>query len=204
MPRIEVSSSAWLEAGSRREVVTVHNLSDGGAMIETRVPLVAHEQVVLTLDGFRPAPANVRWVQDVTAGLAFAPELPWQEVMPWLRRRTRTGTDPRPAGGKALPAHPPREPRRVGKEGIALNLPARLREGSFRWLIEVKSIDTRQVRFVSHGAIDPGKLFWLCLPGLEGWPARVTDVDGDRITCAFTQPLHPAVLERIIAAAGTD
>ena len=202
MPRIELDSAAWLEAGSRREIVTVCNLSDGGARIETRVPLVPHEQVVLTLDGFRPTPGLVRWVQGNAAGISFVPELPWQEVMPWLRRRPQ----PRPqAAAPKLPVAAEPEiaeaPPPGAKEEIALNLAARVREGTRRWSIEVESIDTRQVRFVSYAAVDPGRLFWLTLPGLEGWPARVVEVDGDRITCAFTQPLHPAVLERIVAAA---
>ena len=201
MPRIEVNAPAWLQAGSRNEIATVHNLSDGGARIETRVPLVAHEQVVLTLDGFRPAPGIIRWVQGHEAGVAFVPELPWQELMPWLRGRPQPSAVPAakkagPAPVRAAPAPPQAE-----KASVGLNLAARVREGSHRWSIEVDSIDTRQVRFMSYAAVDPGRLFWITLPGLEGWPARVTEVDGDRITCAFTQPLHPAVLERILAAA---
>ncbi|HEY0115781.1 MAG TPA: PilZ domain-containing protein [Allosphingosinicella sp.] len=205
MPRIELESPAWLEAGSRREIVTVRNLSDGGARIETRVPLVVHEQIVLTLDGFRPAPGIVRWVQGNVAGVAFAPELPWQELMPWLRRRHRPKprTAPPPEPGLALqPQDVAAPPRQKEKEAIALNLAARVREGSRRWNIEVQSIDTRQIVFLSFSAVDPGKLFWITLPGLEGWPARVMEVDGYRVTCAFTQPLHPAVLERVLAAGG--
>lgn len=200
MPRIELNCPAWLEAGSRREVVTVTNVSDGGARIETRVPLVGHEQVILTLDGFRPAPGIVRWVSGHVAGIAFAPELPWQELMPWLRRRFR----PKPKGAvKASvtpPAHVATAPPKDPNEEIALSLAARVRDGSRRWSIEVESIDTRQVRFTSYGPVDPGRLFWITLPGLEGWPARVTDVDGPHVTCTFTQPLHPAVLERVLAS----
>lgn len=196
MPRIEIHCPAWLEAGSRREVVTVTNVSDGGARIEARVPLMVGEKVVLTLDSFRAAPAIVRWVQGRIAGLAFAPELPWQELMPWLRRRHR----PRPRKASVTPPSTvATAPEQDGKGGIALNLAARVRDGSRRWSIEVESIDTRQVRFTSYGAVEPGRLFWLSLPGLEGWPARVTDVDGYRVTCTFTQPLHPAVLERVLA-----
>jgi hypothetical protein len=44
-------------------------------------------------------------------------------------------------------------------------------------------------------------LLWIVLPGLEGWPARIVGNDGYRFTCEFTQPLHPAVLERILTAA---
>lgn len=204
MPRIELEAPAWLEAGSRREIVTVRNLSDGGARLETRVPLVIHEQIVLTLDGFRPAPGTVRWTQGLVAGIAFTPELPWQELVPWLRRRHATtrraaAAPPAVASTNTGPDEPPARERR---DGIVLNLAARVREGSRRWSIEVEAIDTHQVRFISYAAVEVGRLFWISLPGLEGWPARVTEVDGYRIGCTFTQPLHPAVLERVLGAAG--
>jgi hypothetical protein len=202
MPRIEIDAPAWLEAGSRREIVTVRNLSDGGACVETRVPLVVHEQIVVTLDGFRPAPAIVRWVQGNVAGVSFSPELPWQELMPWLRRHHRPRLGTKPAAAKAASGEAAAAPQPEDKGEISLNLAARVREGSRRWSIEVEAIDTRQIRFISYGAVDPGRLFWITLPGLEGWPARVIEVDGYHITCAFTQPLHPAVLERIMGAAG--
>lgn len=197
MPRIELNCPAWLEAGARREIVTVVNISDGGARIEAQTPLAAYEPVTLTLDGFRPAPGEVRWVRGRTAGIAFANELSWQELMPWLRRQYR----PVPKGGAAVvpDAEAGTSPPEAGSE-IALHLAARVRDGSRRWSIEVESIDTRQIRFTSYGAVEPGRLFWITLPGLEGWPARVTDVDGYHVTCAFTQPLHPAVLERVLAS----
>ena len=46
-----------------------------------------------------------------------------------------------------------------------------------------------------------GSLLWIVLPGLEGWPARIVTVEGYRYACEFTQPLHPAVLERILGLA---
>jgi len=207
MPRIEVDCPAWLEAGSRREIVTVRSLSDGGARIETRAPLMPNQQIVLTLDGFRAAEGIVRWATGRTAGIAFAPELPWQELMPWLRGRQRARPRAEPASAKPsitppTDVAPPCEDSspREDKEEIALSLAARVREGSRRWMIEVESIDSRQIRFVSYTEVEPGRLFWISLPGLEGWPARVIDVDGDHVTCVFTQPLHPAVLERVLAS----
>jgi hypothetical protein len=200
MPRIELDCPGWLEAGSRREIVTVKNISDGGARIETRIPLVMHEQIVLTLDGFRPAPAIVRWVRGQAAGIAFAPELPWHELMPWLRRRYRNRPQAVAKPKVTAPTQVGTAPLPEEREEIALNLAARVREGSRRWSIEVEAVDTRQIRFVSYGAVEPGRLFWITLPGLEGWPARVVEVDGYHVTCVFTQPLHPAVLERVLAA----
>lgn len=203
MPRIELRCHAWLQAGSRRELVTVTNVSDGGACITTSVPLVPHEQIVLALEELSPAAATVRWVEGLAAGVAFAPPLSWQDLMPWLRRRQS-------GGGFALPMTPSPKPNAVprpaesggGSETIGLNLAARVREGTKRWKIDIESIDTHQVRFTSYAALEPGRLFWISLPGLEGWPARITEIDGYTVTCAFTQPLHPAVLERVLASAG--
>ena len=88
-----------------------------------------------------------------------------------------------------------------GDHKVALNLPARVREGTLRWQIDVTSITTRSVAFDSFAALRIGSLLWIVLPGLEGWPALIVSVDGYRFSCEFTQPLHPAVLERVLALA---
>ena len=203
MPRIELRCQGWLEAGSRRDRVILRNLSDGGACIDTRIPLVVHEQVVLTLDGFRPVEAEVRWADSGAVGLAFTPPLSWQELMPWLRQRQPTSSRraiAMPPRVSECIVNPPIEaPRR---ESIGINLAAKVREGTRRWSIDIESIDTREVKFACYAALEPGRLFWLSLPGLEGWPARIVAIDGYRVTCEFTQPLHPAVLERVLALAG--
>ena len=75
------------------------------------------------------------------------------------------------------------------------------REGTRRWNIDVGSLTARTVEFDCFAALRLGTLLWIVLPGLEGWPARIVAIDGYRFTCEFTQPLHPAVLERILASA---
>lgn len=207
MPRIEIQVSALLETAGRSEFVTVRNLSDGGARIEARTPLAARQQVVLTLDNFRPVPGSVRWTREGAAGIAFEPELSWQEIMPWLRQShaAATAAEPEPDlwAGPLTPVPGPKaagpQPREIG-----LNLAARVREGSRRWTIEVQQIDAHRVRFISYSPLEPGRLFWISLPGLAGWPARVAEQNGDLVTCDFTQPLHPAVIERIRAMGGTQ
>lgn len=205
MPRIEVRCQAWLEAGSRRDRVILRNLSDGGARIDTRLPLVVHEQVVLAPDGFRPIEAEVRWVDGAAVGLSFAPALSWQELMPWLRQRqpvaSRRAAPLPPRVADVIPNPPIPAPER---QSIGLNLPAKVREGTKRWSIEIEAIDTREVRFSCYGALEPGRLFWISLPGLEGWPARIAEINGYAVTCQFTQPLHPAVLERVLALGGQN
>lgn len=203
MPRIEVRCPALIEAGTLREFVTVLNLSDGGARLETRTALGVNQQVTLTLDSFRPITGSVRWSKGQAAGIAFNPELSWQELMPWLKE-TQAAQLPTMEmeelwAGPLTPRN--KSPTRPQVESFGFQIPARVREGSRRWSIEVREIDTRKVRFVSYAALEPGRLFWISLPGLSGWPARITERDGDVVTCEFTQPLHPAVLERVRALA---
>jgi hypothetical protein len=90
----------------------------------------------------------------------------------------------------------------AGQAGsVQLNLPARVREGTRRWTIDVASLSARGVEFDCYAALRLGTLLWIVLPGLEGWPARIVAIDGYRFSCEFTQPLHPAVLERVLAIA---
>jgi PilZ domain len=202
MPRVELACTALLEAEGRTELVTSRDVSQGGIKIDVPFTLAPEQKVTVTLDGFRPVDGVVRWSRDSVAGIAFLPELSWQEVMLWLKDRRKGAfregcapfAPPRQASGEGPPADD-------GENGIALNLPARVREGTRRWAIEVAAITTRSVAFDSFAALRVGALLWIVLPGLEGWPARIVSVEGYRYSCEFTQPLHPAVLERILALA---
>lgn len=204
MPRVEVACPALLEASGRTELITVRDLAQGGAKIDTPFPLTQDERVVITPEGLRPIEGLVRWVQGTVAGVSFQPELAWQEMIPWLRARRNA-----PPADFHLPpalADVPSEaaaPTRSGN-AIQLNLPARVREGTRRWAIDVATLTTRAVEFDSFVPLRLGTLLWIVLPGLEGWPARIVSIDGYRFTCEFTQPLHPAVLERILSAASAE
>jgi hypothetical protein len=201
MPRVELVSSALLEAEGWTELVTSRDVSQGGVKLDVPFALKPELRVTVTLEGMRPVEGVVRWTQGRLAGIAFLPELSWQELMLWLKERRKATF----AQANA-PFAPPPEPPAEGKadpveEGIALNLPARVREGTRRWTIDVTSITTRSVTFDCFAALRVGALLWIVLPGLEGWPARIVAVDGYRFNCEFTQPLHPAVLERILSLA---
>ncbi len=203
MPRVELHVPAMLEVAGRHHFVDVINLSGGGVGIAGREALPPNAPVTLLLDQLPPISGTIRWQRGEAAGIAFDVPLGWETLMPWLRRQRQAATA---APGKAAQAAAtvPAPPTAGPADGsIGLNLAARVREGSRRWTIEVKSIDTHQVRFISYAALEPGRMFWISLPGLAGWPSRITDVEGDQVTCAFTQPLHPAVLERVLAMAGS-
>ena len=205
MPRVEMVCATLLEAEGWTELVTSRDVSQGGIKLDVPFALTPEQKVTVTLEGFRPVAGVVRWSRDSVAGIAFLPELSWQELMLWLKERRKTAFH----AGSAPFAPPPEAPAGDGPipdggEGVALNLPARVREGTRRWAIDVASITTRSVAFDSFAALRVGSLLWVVLPGLEGWPARIVSADGYRFTCEFTQPLHPAVLERILALAKAE
>jgi hypothetical protein len=197
MPRVEIAAPALLETAGGTEMVQTRDIAQGGTKIDTPYPLTVGERIVLTPEGLRPIEGTVRWVDGQVAGLTFQPELGWQELIPWLRARRDVPQNSFFAAPPEAPA--PAEP---GPDGtVHLNLHARVREGTRRWSIDVASLTTRGVEFECFAALRMGTLLWIVLPGLEGWPARIVDIDGYRFTCEFTQPLHPAVLERVLALA---
>jgi hypothetical protein len=205
MPRVEIASQALLETEAGTELVTTRDVSQGGIKVDVPFPLAPEQKVTVTLDGLHPVPGVVRWSKGNTVGIAFQPELGWQDLMLWVKDQRHvpqaeaTARLATPAVADAPHALPPEI-----EVGIALNLPARVRDGNRRWSIDVTSITTRSVTFDSYAALRMGALLWIVLPGLEGWPARIVSVDGYRFNCEFTQPLHPAVLERILALAKED
>ena len=201
MPRVEVACPALLEAGARREMVVVRDIAQGGVKVETPFPLRVEEVITITPEGLHAIEGVVRWANGLVAGIAFQPELGWQELMPWLRQRR----DAPPADFLAAPTPAPpgaeSAPPEVGQAGVQMNLPARVREGTRRWTIDVATLTPHSVEFDCFAALRMGTLLWVVLPGLEGWPARIVSIEGYRFTCEFTQPLHPAVLERVLAIA---
>ena len=206
MPRVEVFCAGRLDLETGPVLVTIRDIAQGGAKIEGPISLQPEDRVVLTPEGLRPVNGIVRWSSGKLAGLAFEPELEWQELMPWFRMRSvmpSADFGAAPAPEPTLPIVPgapqPREAEAPG--GVHLNLAARVREGTRRWNIDVSSLTARTVEFDCYSALRLGSLLWIVLPGLEGWPARIVSIDGYRFTCEFTQALHPAVLERILASA---
>jgi hypothetical protein len=120
--------------------------------------------------------------------------------MLWLKDRRKSRAEA-PLAAPEPDSPPPAVAAPEAEGSVHLNLHARVREGTRRWTIDVAAITARSVTFDSFAALGMGSLLWIVLPGLEGWPARIVAVEGYRFTCEFTQPLHPAVLERILLLA---
>ena len=200
MPRVELIVQGLLETEAGTELVTTRDISQGGAKIDMPFALPPDARILITLDGLPPLPGVVRWSDDHVAGIAFLPELRWQELMLWLKDRRKSRAEA-PLAAPEPDAPPPAATAPEAEGSVHLNLHARVREGTRRWSIDVAAITARSVTFDSFAALGMGSLLWIVLPGLEGWPARIVSVEGYRFTCEFTQPLHPAVLERILSLA---
>jgi hypothetical protein len=85
LPRVEVDSLATLRVGARVYGVSTRDISQGGVKIETDQPFAVGEDIVLTLDKFRPVQGVVRWYQDGLCGISFNQVVPFHELMGWLR-----------------------------------------------------------------------------------------------------------------------
>lgn len=85
MPRVEVDRLATLRVGARLYGVNTCDISQGGVKIETDEPLQPGQEVVLSLDKFRPVAGVVRWCDGGFGGIAFNQPIPFNELMAWLR-----------------------------------------------------------------------------------------------------------------------
>lgn len=75
------------------------------------------------------------------------------------------------------------------------------RQGESKFDANVADLSESGFRVTSHYAIPTGAQVWLTLPGLAAVPAIVAWSSGHSLGCRFDTPLHPAVLDRVIAAA---
>lgn len=82
----------------------------------------------------------------------------------------------------------------------AVKMRAHLRDrGTTRFEIDVVDLSTTGFRAQTSFTLWPGQTVWLTLPGLAGLEAVVAWRDKFRYGCAFAKPLHPAVLDHIVA-----
>lgn len=85
MPRIEVECFARVRDGSNVHQMRVHDVSQGGAKLETTVILKPGTDVVISLPGLDPQPGAVRWTGDGHLGVIFNRLMPLSELVDWLR-----------------------------------------------------------------------------------------------------------------------
>lgn len=93
-PRVEIDRMATLRAGARTYWVHARDISQSGVKLETddaggtrteAAPGVG-EEVVVTLDGFRPLPGVVRWAAAGRFGVSFNQLIPFADLIDWLKQ----------------------------------------------------------------------------------------------------------------------
>jgi hypothetical protein len=85
-PRVEIDRMATLRSGARTTWVHVRDISQSGVKLECDPPPAPGEEIVVTLDGFRPLHAVVRWHDEGHCGVAFNQLIPFGELIDWLRQ----------------------------------------------------------------------------------------------------------------------
>jgi hypothetical protein len=85
-PRVQINRLAKVRCGAEVYFVEAVDISQGGVKIATEEDLPVDGDVVVTLDGFRPLPAIVRWAGGGHCGISFIQVIPIAELCEWLRK----------------------------------------------------------------------------------------------------------------------
>jgi PilZ domain len=93
---------------------------------------------------------------------------------------------------------PARRGRRADRVPVELGAGLRQR-GASGVTVQIMDLSTDGFRVATHLELYPGTDVWLRLPGLEACHAQVMWAQGHYVGCAFVRPLHPAVLDMIVA-----
>lgn len=89
----------------------------------------------------------------------------------------------------------PRKAERKPVHGTA----ALRRSGYNKVAVTVLDLSTDGFRVETFSGITVGAPVWITLPGLSAIEAKVMWVRGDQLGCRFITPLHPSVLEAVVA-----
>jgi hypothetical protein len=86
-PRVEIDRMATLRAGARTAWVHAKDISQSGVKIETEAEAAPAEgeEVVITLEGFRPLHGVVRWSAEGSCGISFNQLIPFGDLIDWLK-----------------------------------------------------------------------------------------------------------------------
>ena len=122
-----------------------------------------------------------------------------RKVSGWFEAQADAAAPAPPAPVQA--ALPDAKPRAAVRKAVSIRATLR-RQGESKFSANVADLSESGFRVESHYAIPMGAQVWLTLPGLAAVPAIVAWSSGHSLGCRFESPLHPAVLDRVIAASG--
>lgn len=89
MPRIEIHCTAWLREGAMLHRTKALDISQGGIKIVSPKELPVGVEVVVTLPGLAPIPAEIRWSDGDRFGIAFHRPLGLSGLVAWLQEQHR-------------------------------------------------------------------------------------------------------------------
>ena len=97
MPRIEIGCVVSVREEAKVFRARAVDISQGGVRIDCIERLSVGGNVVVTIPGFGPEPAVVRWHKDGRYGLGFHKVMPLSALAEWLRsNRSASGEAPEP------------------------------------------------------------------------------------------------------------
>lgn len=187
VPRVETQQTVSVRHDGKVELARTRNISQGGAGIETQLPVATGDLVQLIFDGLRPLEGTVRWIDGALAGVHFAEELAWQTLMPWLRQVQRTALAHAAPSAEVEGLIP-------DKHAVRIDAPARIREGVRWWNARIRALTPHLVELDTRAPVVAGTQLWISLPNIGGGPANVIETRGGRILCEFRLPLRPSDL----------
>ncbi|MEA2998424.1 MAG: hypothetical protein QOH04_663 [Sphingomonadales bacterium] len=100
-----------------------------------------------------------------------------------------------------LSTQPGQDGRKAARAEVVLGAALRQR-GAHAVTVQILDLSTHGFRAATHLDLERGSDVWLKLPGLESLHARVAWMRGHLMGCEFVRPLHPAVMEMVVRAAG--
>jgi hypothetical protein len=88
-PRVEIDRMATLRFGARTDWVHARDISQSGVKVEGEPDAMpaSGEEVVITLEGFRPLHGVVRWSAEGLCGISFNQLIPFGDLIDWLKRQ---------------------------------------------------------------------------------------------------------------------
>ena len=101
---------------------------------------------------------------------------------------------------EAFASQPQNKGRRAERVPVALGAGLRQR-GASGITVQIMDLSTDGFRVASHLDLAVGTDVWLRLPGLEPSHGRVVWSDNNLLGCVFVRPLHPAVVDMLVAKA---
>jgi hypothetical protein len=87
LPRIAIACPGRVKTPLRSCDVSLHDISQAGARVETNAPAAVAGEVMLSLPGLMPIAGVIRWARGTELGISFNQCLPFEPLARWIQTR---------------------------------------------------------------------------------------------------------------------